>query len=168
MSDFADLAQNTRAAMEGVAALGLAGNITQFLEFGLKFCRTVNEIYHSASGITKHNTDVETLTNDFVCSLDKIEDDLTKYCAFLSGDASIEANKAGQREVHPVVEGCRRVAFTILDRLEGLKADRQVGKWKSFVAAVKALWRQEELQDLERQLEGFRAELQWIIVVSLR
>lgn len=55
--------------MEATVALGIAGNIVQFIDFSQKFCRAVFQIYHSATGATKHNDVVETLIDNFTSSL---------------------------------------------------------------------------------------------------
>ncbi|KAK0705521.1 hypothetical protein B0H67DRAFT_649843 [Lasiosphaeris hirsuta] len=70
--------------MEATVALGLAGNITQFLDFGLKLCKTVSEIYRSGTGITKYNAETEALTKNFAFGLDNLSGDLTKYYAYLA------------------------------------------------------------------------------------
>ncbi len=154
--------------MEATAALGLAGNITQFLDFSAKLCRTISEIYHSGSGASKHNADTETLTNAFASSLDTVSRDLAKYCAFLGDDAATQGTGSGQSEIQAVVDGCRDVALDMLGRLEKLKTGKDAGKWKSFLVAVKALWMEKEIFEVEQKLRKFRTELQWVIVVSLR
>ncbi|KAK4449187.1 hypothetical protein QBC34DRAFT_425918 [Podospora aff. communis PSN243] len=128
----------------------------------------MTQIYRSASGSTKQNDDMEILTSNFACSLDDIERDLGKYCAYLSGDATTEGEKAGEGDVRAVVDGCRRIAIGLLSRLKTLQVGSQAGRWKSLAAAVKSAWKEKELLQMESQLRKFRDELQWTIVVSLR
>lgn len=161
--------------MEATAALGLAGNISQFLEFGLKLCKTVAEISRSGSGITKNNADRERLTRNFASSLEVIKRDLSKYCTSLADDTSIAGNTTSQGggggdggELQAIVDGCKSVALDMLGRLERLKIGENAGKLKSFAAAMKALWREKDLGEIEKKLHLFRSELHWAIVVSLR
>jgi hypothetical protein len=107
--------------MEPLAAIGLAGNITQFVDFGLQLCRTMTQIYRSASGSTKQNDDIEILINNFSCNLYDIERDLSKYCTYLSDDATTEGEKSGEGDVHAVVDGCRRITTGLPGRLNTLK-----------------------------------------------
>lgn len=51
--------------MESTAALGIAGNIVRFIDLSQKFSRAVFQIYHLATGATKHNDAVETLIDNF-------------------------------------------------------------------------------------------------------
>ena len=145
-------------------------NTTQFLDFGVKLCATVSEIYHSGTGSSKNNADSEILTNSFASSLDTISGDLAKYCAFLGNDAAvpIAATAPNQHQIGHVVEGCRGIAQDMLRRLEKLKAGKDSGRWKSFLVAVKSLWKAQEIIEIQHKLHLFRTELQWAIVVSLR
>lgn len=155
--------------MEATAALGLAGNITQFLDFSVKLCATVSEIYRSGTGSSKHNADTEILANSLASSLDVVSEDLTKYYAILGSGAAAQATSGTQQHtIRAVVNGCREVALDMVGRLEKLKAGKDSGKWKSFLVAVKSTWREKEILELGGKLHKFRTELQWAIVVSLR
>lgn len=157
--------------MEATAALGIAGNIVQFIDFSQKFCRAVFQIYHLATGATKHNDAVETLIDNFTSSLDTLSADLSKYCAHLSsavpGGASSNNHVGDQMQA--LVENCREVAVELQRRLDSVKMKgQQAGKRKAILVAVKAMWKEKEFQDLEQTLSAFRKELQWIVLVSLR
>ncbi|KAH7166454.1 hypothetical protein EDB81DRAFT_853098 [Dactylonectria macrodidyma] len=157
--------------MEATTALGLAGNIVQFLDFSQKLCSTFFQIWQSANGLTKNNADTEFLVKNFSSSLDSVSADLAKYRTYLEDDVSTAGNKEGDAdrgEMQTVVDGCREVASDLLDRLERLKAGKKSGKWKSLLAAVKAMWKEKELLGMEKLLRRFRSELQWTVVVSLR
>ncbi|KAL9047908.1 MAG: hypothetical protein Q9162_007914 [Coniocarpon cinnabarinum] len=59
---------------EALAALGLASNIVQFIDFGLKTTSTIKEIYSSASGLTSETTTLNDIATEFektVSSLQK-------------------------------------------------------------------------------------------------
>jgi len=154
--------------MEATVALGLAGNVTQFLDFGIKLCRTINQIYNSSSGASNHNAATETLVTAFLSSLDAVSRDLAKYCAYLGDDAAAQGAVLVHNEILAVMDGCRDLALDMLGRLEKLKADKNSKMWKSFLQAIEALWREQEILEVEQKLHKFRTELQWIIVVSLR
>ncbi|KAK0613395.1 hypothetical protein B0T14DRAFT_569453 [Immersiella caudata] len=128
----------------------------------------MTQIYRSASGSSKQNDDMEILIGSFSCGLDEIERDLGKYCTCLSGDVTVKEKKTGEGDVRAVVDGCRKIATSLLSRLNTLKVGSQAGRWESFATAVTSVWKEYELLQMEPQLRKFRDELQWAIVVSLR
>jgi len=156
--------------MEAKAAFGIAGNIVQFLDFSQKLCRTFSQIYQSATGATKDNTDTKTLVNSFASGLNAISADLAKYCAYLSTDITTDRSIGhADGQMQTVIQSCREVAADLLGRLERVKlGSKQTGKRKAILVAVKAIWRETELLGLEQKLTRFRKELQWTVIVSLR
>ncbi|KAK1751211.1 hypothetical protein QBC47DRAFT_85811 [Echria macrotheca] len=159
--------------MEATAALGIAGNVVQFLEFGQKLCRTFSQIHRSATGVTEHNNDTEILIHSFASNVGVISGDLAKYCAHLGAtkgpDGGMNSGQGGD-QMQAVIRGCGEVAVDLLGRLDKLKScsGLPVGKRKAILTTVKAMWKGKELEDLELKLSRFRKELQWIVVVSLR
>jgi hypothetical protein len=157
--------------MEATAALGIAGNIVQFIDFSQKLCKTFSQIYQSATGATKHNNDTEVLINSFASSLDALSADLSKYYANLSTDVPADASSNDQvgDQMRCLVKNCREVAVELQRRLDSVKMrGQQAGKRKAILVAVKAMWKENEFQDVEQTLIRFRKELQWTVVVSLR
>lgn len=157
--------------MEATAALGIAGNIVQFIDFSQKLCKTISQIYKSATGTTKHINKTEVLVNSFSSSLDVLSADLSKYCAHLSSAVPEDASSNDQvgDQMQALVKNCREVAVELQRRLDSVKMKgQQSGKRKAMLVAVKAMWKEEEFQDVEQTLIRFRKELQWIVLVSLR
>lgn len=166
------LLQLQQLNMEATAALGIAGNIVQFIDFSQKLYKTIFQIYNSATGTTKHSDETEILINSFTSSLDVISADLSKYCAHLSsavpGDASNNDPEVSY-QMQVLVRSCREVAVELQRHLDSVKVKgQQPGKRKAMLVAVKAMWKEKRFQDVEQTLIRFRKELQWIVLVSLR
>jgi hypothetical protein len=153
--------------MEAVAALGLAGNVLQFLEFGQKLCSTSLEIHRAATGASAANAESEALLRDFIDSIDTVSSDLKQYQFALDATSS-EVSGAGTNTLHDIVENCNDLAVELLDRFEKLRGQGKRGRWKSFMTGVKCMWKEKELQDLQGRLGQYRSQLEWRILISLR
>jgi hypothetical protein len=153
--------------MEAVAALGVAGNVVQFLDFATKLCVTSVEIYQRTSGASAANSQAETLLKSFVDTIDEISSDLAKYFTSLNA-ASTQAQQQGDTQICNIIADCQQVASDLTRRFDKLKTSGKPGKWKSFVAGVKCIWREKELEELHSRLKRNREELEWRIMLSLR
>jgi len=151
--------------------LRIAGNIMQFIDVSQKLCKTISQIYQSATGATKHNDDTEVFINNFASSLDTFSADLSKYCANLNTDVPADASSNDQvgDQMKCLVKSCREVAVELQRRLDSVKMrGQQAGKRKAIIMAVKAVWKEKEFQEVEQTLTRFRKGLQWTVIVSLR
>ena len=153
--------------MEAVAALGIAGNVVQFLDFATKLCLTSVEIYQHNNGASAANDHAETLLKSFVETIDEISRDLGKYFMSL-GAASTQAQEQGDSQICLIITDCQKIANDLLQRFNKLKTSGTPGKWKSFLAGIKCIWRKNELEDLHSRLKRNRKELEWRIMLSLR
>jgi hypothetical protein len=151
--------------MDPITALGVAGNVVQFIDFGHKLCSTFFDIYQSASGTTKANLEVQMLVETFIDSIDTVSSDLVKYRNALSETPS---DSHEQDSVQKIVAECGNVAQELLARIEKLRPEGKKGRWRSFVTAVKSMWKEKDIQDLQARLARLRAELEWIVLISLR
>jgi hypothetical protein len=157
--------------MEATAALGIAGNVVQFIDFSQKLCSTVSQVYRSTDGISSANSNTELVAKNLLLSLDRISADVANYRSHLERDIPTGTGGEGaadRDEMRKIIEGCRRVAAKLVSQLESLKAGRDPGKRKSLVVAVKAVWKKRELEDMEKELQNFRSQLEWRVVVALR
>lgn len=147
--------------MEALAALSLAGNVVQFVDFGQKLCHMFLEIWSASRGLTNSNSDTQKRIDVFLASLDTVKADLRTYSSVLSdvdGDIQLKA----------ITERCNHIAKDLLSRLDALKIKGEMGKWKAAVAAVRSIWKEDELIKLQEQLRKHREELMWIIILSIR
>jgi hypothetical protein len=81
---------------EALAAFGLASNIVQFVDFGIKLVACGSELYSSAEGASKENTIIEKITLDIkriaqnlasgAANHDEVLQDLVKVCNELARD----------------------------------------------------------------------------------
>lgn len=138
--------------MEALAAVSLAGNVLQFLNFTNDVISKSRQIHGSITGTLKENDDLEGLTSDLKC---------------LSGRLQASAGP-----VDPVLvqlcSSCSEIADELLAALTRLGAKGNYTRSQSLRKALKALWGQEKLRSLERRLAEFRQQLIFHVVVELR
>ncbi|KAF2025695.1 hypothetical protein EK21DRAFT_116550 [Setomelanomma holmii] len=153
--------------MEAVAALGIAGNTVQFLDFASKLCVTSFEIYRNADGASASNSQAKLLLQSFVDTIDQVSNDLSQYFNAL-GAASTKALQQNDAQTALIISDCQSIAKDLSSRYEKLKASSKPGKWKSFAIGLKCVWKKNELEELQKRLKKLRDELEWRIMISLR
>jgi hypothetical protein len=153
--------------MEALAALGIASNAVQFLEFATKLCVTSIEIYQGADGASTSNAQAEVLLKSFIETIDEVSSNLGQYCVALNV-ASKEASRRGEVQISSIISDCQAIADELLRRFDKLKSNGKPGKWKSFVSGVKCMWKKQELEELQGRLKQNRDELEWRVLLSLR
>ena len=152
--------------MEAVAALGVAGNTVQFLDFATKLCVTSIEIYRGAEGASASNAQAEKLLKSFIGSIDEVSSNIGEYCVVLS--STLQTSGRGETRISSTISDCRSIADDLLRRFNRLKSSGKPGKWQSFISGVKCMWKMQELEDLQSRLKENRDELEWCILLSLR
>ncbi len=139
--------------MESLAAVGLAANIIQFVDFSGKLILKTAEIYKSGSGALVENVDIETATKDLTGLSAKLHDSI---------------NPAGDTVLRELCQSCDTVAKELLSALDRVKLHGKQQKWKSFRKALRSVWSKEDIMSLEQRLARFRDELNLHVTVDLR
>lgn len=146
--------------MDPFSALGLASNVVQFIDFGSKLISESHEIYKSASGSSTGNMELELIHNDL--------NELTKGLKGSTGlnKQSLTADEAALRRL---AASCHTVAVELLNVVKTLKIDNNSNhrKWRSFRQAIKSVWKQSDIDNLQTRLAEFRAQLTLRLVAIL-
>lgn len=138
--------------MEALAAVGLAGNILQFLNFTGDAISKSRQIHDSVNGTLKEHEDLETVTTDLK--------DLSVRLQASSGPVDSVLEQLCTR--------CREIADELLKALESFCVKGKYTRSQSLRKALKVLWGKEKLKVLEERLAIFRQELILHITVELR
>jgi NACHT domain len=139
--------------MEVLAAIGLAGNIIQFINFGGKLISKMAEIHKSGTGALAENIDIETATNDLTLLSTKLHD---------------SANSASDTALRELCQSCNTIATELLTVLDSVKVHGGQHKWRSFRKALRSVWSKEDIALLEQRLARFRDELNLRVAIDLR
>ena len=142
--------------LDPLTAIGLCGNIVQFVDFCSKVVSKAHRIYRSADGSLTENLDAETISRDLLYLTAKVE-------AGLRPSPTQE-----DQALQDLCDGCNDVAQELLIVLGKLKSERKSGKWRSFKQALKYVWSKDRINTLQTRLAMFREELDLHILVDLR
>ena len=137
--------------MDPFAALGVAANICQFVDYGYKVVSGAFDIYNSMDGTLSANDIIETVAKD-----------LTSLCTQLE-QASLDENQVRLTEseaaLPPLARGCNVLGRELLSVLEDLIVNGRHKKLESAWVAVKSRYKASQLRDYERILGSFRSEM---------
>ena len=135
--------------MESVAILGVAGNVLQCVDFGLKLLSKAKELHKQSS--TKENVEIEAIAIHLRETLDRINN----YCP----PTSSAATKL-QRQ-------CVEIINELVVAVDDLKNRGQPNKWKSFRKAIKVVRSKEKIEQWTQRLEAIRNEYGFELEVEI-
>lgn len=148
--------------LEPFSAIGLAGNICQFLDFGGKILSQGREIYQSVDGSAPRNVELIVVYSDLSSLASRLGQPTNQA-------TSVPAN-TGDEQLRLIAQSCYALAKELLSALEKLKVDPNQShrRWKSVRQAIKSVWKEDQIQDTERRLGTFRQQLLLRLLSILR
>jgi hypothetical protein len=150
------------ADMDPITALGFAGTIVQFVDFGSKLLSASGELYKSTTGSLTVNDEIELVTSDLLAIAQKLRP---------NGSISPELRK--------ICDRAARLAQELLGRLDKLKvkandADKSRVKekggkiWQSLKQAIATVWSKDERSALVGRLAKLREAIDTHVLLALR
>ena len=137
--------------MDPFAALSLASNIVQFLDFGGKLISGVLQLYDAADGATSSNSVLEAISTD-----------LDRLCAGLVmpvGGHQDDSRTEFETALRPLAESCHGLAQEFVAVLGDLKVQGCHKKWESLRQAFRSIWKQKDIQRYNMQLDQYRSQI---------
>ena len=135
--------------MEPVSILAVAGNVLQFVDFGLKLLSKTKQIYKQSS--TEENVDIEAISTH-------LKETWTRINGLAPPSSSAAATLQSQ-------------SIAIIDELEQaletLKIQGQRTRWKSFRKAIKSASSKDKINEWTRRLESLRDEYNFHLEVEI-
>ncbi|KAH0536562.1 hypothetical protein FGG08_006570 [Glutinoglossum americanum] len=148
--------------MAELAALGLAGNIVQFVDFGIKLFSEGWELYKSTQGICIEGHELEIVTVD----LKRLTGDLRSTTLLSLHAKSPSTDDIRLREL---AGSCGELADELLKLLDDLKVKGLYHrKWKSFKQALNHARKQKKIKNLEERLKKFQEQIGIRLIAILR
>jgi hypothetical protein len=142
-------------AMDPFTALGLAGNILQFVDFSCELISKSREIYNS--GVNTHFVDLQIVAANL--------SELSASCSSNRFNLEFEEEDA----LNITATACKEVADELLLTIEKLILKNGMhNKWSSFRQALKAIWKKDKIDALEHRLDTLRSQLNLDIVTILK
>ncbi|KAK8855235.1 nacht nucleoside triphosphatase [Apiospora arundinis] len=148
--------------MEALAAIGLASNILQFIEFGVTLVSESYEIHQSISGTTKEFDDLE-----HMCEyVGRLGADLEKAPPLR--DNSVRSSIRAEDDLLQLARKCQKTTEALHSDLKTLHLDgHHRGKGASFRRALKVSLGRSRIKTLEKDVEKCRIDLmQCLMVIS--
>ena len=152
--------------LDPLTALGVAGNVLQIIDFGIRLVSEGNEIHRSANGTLEENRAAEELAKD----LESLTRDLSK-----SQENWIKAHGATQLDpeeirLRNICDKCTEIAVDLNIHLQKLKVPEGAKhrKLKSYKQALVSVWRQDKVEDIARRLAKYQDAINTHVLLGLR
>lgn len=134
--------------LDPFTSLSLASAVCQFIDFSGKLFSKSRKIYKSTTG---YDNDTDSLL-EIIHDLRSLTEDLKP--------PGIDPKSLSSEETELVKLGtkCNQIAndlLLVLDELQNSKSSR----WSSFRAALKTVWAQERIDEMNKKLESYRSQL---------
>ena len=142
---------HTTMVLEALAAVGLAGNICQFIDFSFQLFHTVTSIHRSGAGAP---VDIQ--------RLQEITQALQQWCQRLASSRlqhSQHNTPNTQVNLYRLGENCETAAEELLSVTNALKAKDPKSKWTTFKIALAAVWSESKTKEMEARLTSYRLQL---------
>jgi hypothetical protein len=148
--------------MAELAALGLASNIVQFVDFGIKLFSEARDLCESAQESRTEDLELESVTLD----LKKFAQSLHPTAQPGPAPKSLSADDIALQKL---AISCEKLASELLKLLDDLKVKGQHNRrWKSFRQALRHVRKEEKINKLEERLERFQKQITTHLVGILR
>ena len=166
--------------MDPLSALSLAGNVIQFIDFGIRLLSSAGELYELSAGSLAVNDELEFVTTDLRALVKKLRTSLPEsdskdmsYGIYTSD----RGHDSSSDSLGSICDQAASVADELVEKLESLKikGDEQKGQKRpklrhlqSLKAAVKSLWSQKDISALLERLNRLRQALGTRVLMSIR
>lgn len=141
--------------VDPLAALGLAGNICQFLDCSWKLIKNTRTIYHSATGTLEENATLEIVTNDLCGNIQRMA-------------ISYQGTDSAGNAFRSLALNAQQTAQDLLNILETIKVKHPRSKRDSFLASWSAFRARGQIQALTGKLDHLQRQLMFYLLSSLR
>lgn len=151
---------------EGLAAVGLAGNIIQFISFSSGLVSKTREIHQSTSGVSNELVDLDSVSNSLKS--------LTKPFLIKNLVANSHVIKVHvSPQLRQIAERCSDAADELLEATVTLKhrgksSNQAPTKWQSFRKALKCIWKKEQIEALKMRLQLLRDQVSLHLVSDIQ
>ena len=145
--------------MDPLSALAVATSVVQFVDFASKLISESRELYSSVDGRYEEHVNLHSITQ----TLSQLSQDLQRP---LDSDSSSQHIQ----DLQSLCQDTNRVAEELIEVLDSIKlqSDKSGTRWRSGLQALKSMWNQGRINELQQRVNGFRQQLTLNIVVILR
>ncbi len=147
-----------------MAALSLAGNIIQFVDFGTRLLLRAGELYKSSIGSLAIHDEIELITTDLQVLITKLRDAFSTR-----GSTNLQTLVHGNTlaNFEKICDEAAKIAEELKERLASLRTGGKLNKLRSLQQAVKTMWSEKEVLALAERLSSFKAALETRVLFSI-
>ena len=152
--------------LDPLAALGVAGNVLQVIDFGFQLVSEGNKIYRSANGTIEENRAAEDLAQDLAVLAKGLSKSQTEWLQ-AHGDTPLDPDEVRLRNI---CDRCAEVAVELNVILQKLKVQDGTThrRLKSYRQALISIWRKDQVDAIAVRLERYQNELNTHVLIGLR
>ncbi|KAJ0415404.1 hypothetical protein BJY00DRAFT_265446 [Aspergillus carlsbadensis] len=132
--------------MEALAAVGLAGNIIEFIRFSYTIISGINKVCTSASGMTPENESLSILVDDFTAVAQTLITD-------------VPAKTENERQLCALASSCYAFSEEIQGILRRLTVGNNGSKWDGLKVKWRSMRKEREIEAIERRLNGYQTQI---------
>ena len=136
--------------MEAVVAFGLAANIVPFIDAASKLVSLIWSLYFSSKEGLEEYTAFLKITQDLRSILENLR------------------TTEGGDGMQQIVGECQKLGSELESTLRKLNLSDKIRKRDALKAAVKLLWKEDEIKVIQTKLDAFRSQLTLHLITSLR
>ena len=129
-------------ALEGLAALSIASNVVQLVDFGSRLLSKSRSLYHSADGWVAADSDLNTIAG----CLQRLSRSLIDR---KQNDDVVSQNEFDFKSLATL---CKGIADDLLAATERLQIKASHRKRQIFVVALKSIWTSDKIDEIRQRL----------------
>lgn len=142
--------------MDTLSALSVAAAVVQFVDFAGTILSSTRTIHQASSREAESVSDLKTITD----TLQRLNGDI---------EQSVSASpSAHDRDLLDLCHDCNRTANSLVAALAQLNSQGNSSLWNSFKIALRTVWSQDQLNELQKRLDSFRQQISMHILVALQ
>jgi hypothetical protein len=138
--------------MEAVAAVALASNVLQFVQFSCELFALSSHIRNSTHGCPESHIDLGIIAKNLKKSNEALEHAITT-----------------STELKSLVERSSDIAKQLLSAIEEIRTPSNKNRrWSSFKQALRTVWKKNQIDELQSRLSMLREHIQYQLIIELR
>jgi len=148
--------------LDGASAVGLAASIVQIIVFTKGVLSASHELYTSIDGALVQNTELETVTQ---CFRHFIADSNSKGYGRKAIGHVVDIS---EQQLRALTQSASQILEELLSTLDDLKVTGKNRRWSSFRQALRSVWTENKIVQLEHRLDRVREQIDTALLYSLR
>lgn len=149
--------------LEGLAAVGLAANVVQFIDAGCKLFSKSHNLYKSASGVSIEDWELEQLARNL--------EELSLFAVTLPSRQDEDCLNKSDQSLKDIALACRDLATQLTGILKSLRIeDADKGsqrRWKAFLVALHRMKKSGEIDGIAKRLDMLGRQVASSLVVNI-